>query len=97
MICEIHKDKVNADSDWRNKQIHHGNDRERWIKGCGNCFYCDYVVAAVASLPAAVPPAPPAPSLPAPAAVTAGVLFAYAISISRQLQSPDACQTQCKP
>lgn len=31
------------------------------------------------------------------AAAAATVLFAYAISISRQLQSPDACQTQCKP
>lgn len=26
--CEIHADKVNADSDKRNKQTHHGNDRD---------------------------------------------------------------------
>lgn len=68
--CEI---KVNADSDMRNKQTHHGNDRD----GSKD----------VATVPATV----------SAAVAAATVLFAYAISISRQLQSPDACQTQCKP
>lgn len=72
MKCEIHADKVNADSDMRNKQTHHGNDRD----GSRD----------VATVPATV----------SAAAAAATVLFAYAISISRQLQSPDACQTQCK-